>query len=605
MATTPEITADTAIPTATATTSAADSMDALSRLREGFGRLNSTQKLLLAVAAAAVIALLVGAYLWNKQPDYRVLFANYSEKDGGAIIAALEQANVPYHFSEGGSAILVPAAQVHEVRLRLASQGLPRGGAVGFELMENQKFGISGFAEQVNYQRALEGELARTIESVSAVESARVHLAIPKPSVFVREEQKPTASVFLRLFPGRVLDRPQIAGISHLVASSVPQLPIANVNIVDQDGNLVSQLKDKLAEAGLDASQLKYVHEVENSIVQRIEEILAPVVGAGNYRAQVAADLDFSHVEQTAETFRPNGTRAEASVRSEQVSESANLNQPPAEGGVPGALTNQPPVPATAPLTQPPITPPPGEAGGAPTAPATPAPPPNPRDPNRGQVDAAGVYAPLNPVSPPLATQKDTTTTYEVDKTITYKKQAAGAVRRLSAAVVVNYRLVKDKNGAETLGPLPEAELKQIHDLVREAMGYNESRGDSLSVANAPFTPEAKAEGDALPPWKDPENVARGMDILKYLVIAGIIFLVYFVMMRPVLRAMFPPPPPPSEAETAGGGEDEGEEAEESVEGEPSELDAFAAKVQKAREIAQNDPQVVAGMIKDWMGLNG
>ncbi|MDR1888290.1 MAG: flagellar M-ring protein FliF [Zoogloeaceae bacterium] len=611
MATTPEITADTAIPAATDTTSATDTANALTRLRTAFDQLNNTQKLMLAAGVAAIIAILVGTYLWNKQPDYKVLFANYSEKDGGAIIAALEQANVPYQYSAGGSAILVPAAQVHDVRLRLAAQGLPRGGSVGFELMETQKFGTSQFIEQVNYQRALEGELARTIESISAVDSARVHLAIPKPSVFVREEQKPTASVLLHLFPGRALDPAQIAGISHLISSSVPQLPITNVNIVDQDGNLISQLKDKLAEAGLDANQLKYVHEKESSIAQRIEAILAPW-GTGNYRVQVAADLDFSHVEQTAETFRPNGVPAEASIRSEQISESANLNQQPAQGGVPGALTNQPPVPAIAPLTQPPITPPPGEAGGAPATPANPA-NPDPRDPNRGRLDAAGVHAPLNPVSPPLTTQTSTTRNYEVDKTLTYTRQAAGTVRRLTAAVVMNYRMVKDKNGVETPGPLPENELKQIHDLVREAMGYDEKRGDALSVANIPFTSEVKSDDDGIPLWKDPENVARGMDILKYLVIAGILFAIYFVMLRPVLRSMFPPPPEPEDTSKEGGGGDGGGGSGIAGEGrmtengqhEPSALDNFAAKVEKAKGIAQSDPKIVADTIKDWLGLNG
>ena len=612
MATTPEITADTAIPAATGTAeatnaTAASAADAATRLREALDRLNNTQKLMLAAGVAAIIAILVGAYLWNKQPDYKVLFANYSEKDGGAIIAALEQANVSYRYSTGGSAILVPAAQVHDVRLRLAAQGLPRGGSVGFELMESQKFGTSQFIEQVNYQRALEGELARTIESISAVDTARVHLAIPKPSVFVREEQKPTASVLLHLFPGRGLDATQIAGITHLISSSVPQLPMSNVNIVDQDGNLISQLKNKLAEAGLDASQLKYVHEVENGIARSIEKILAPW-GAGNYRVQVAADLDFSHVEQTAEVFRPNATPAEATKRSEQITESANLNQPPAVGGVPGALSNQPPVPAIAPMTQPPITPPPGEAG-APTTPV-PTPPVNPNDPNRGRIDAAGVHAPLNPVSPPLTTGTSTNTNYEVDKTITYTKQAAGTVRRLTAAVVMNYHLVKDKNGVETPTPLSEDELRKVIEVVRGAMGYNEQRGDALSVANVPFALEVKADDDGIALWKDPENIARGMDILKYLVIAGILFAIYFIMLRPVLHSMFPPPPKP-EGDTAEGRSHAGSHGEageggaEEGEREPTELDSYAAKVEKAKEIAQTDPKVVADMIKDWMGLNG
>ncbi|WP_303786391.1 flagellar basal-body MS-ring/collar protein FliF [Azovibrio restrictus] len=568
----------------------------MTRVREAFARLNSQQKMLLAVALAAIVALLVGTYLWSRQPDYRVLFANISEKDGGAIIAALDQSAVPYKYSEGGTAILVPADKVHDVRLKLASQGLPRGGSVGFELMENQKFGTSQFIEQVNFQRALEGELSRTIQSISAVQSARVHLAIPKPSVFVREEQKPTASVLLHLFPGRTLEPAQVAGITHLVASSVPQLPLSNVNIVDQNGNLLSQLKDKLTEAGLDPTQIKYVREVENSIIKRIEDILSPVLGSNNFRVQVAADLDFSHTEQTAETFRPNGTPPEVSIRSQQVSESANLNQSPG-GGIPGALSNQPPVPATAPLTQPAV----GQPGAAPGA--TPL-PQNPND--RGQINAAGITSPMSPVAPPLSTRKDTTTNYEVDKTIRYTKQSVGSIRRLTAAVVVNHRMEKDKSGKEVPKPLSDSQIQQLNDLVREAMGYNQARGDSISVVNAAFTPEEKPAVVEPPFWKDPENISFAKEIFKYLLIAGLIAYLLLGVIRPIIRTMFPPPAPeesPEEAALrAAGAVEIGEAGEEATE---AEIDHFAEKIRKAKEIAQNDPKAVANIIKDWLGVNG
>ncbi|MBS1198565.1 MAG: fliF, partial [Proteobacteria bacterium] len=237
----------------------------LERLREAFNRLGNQQKMLFLVGVAAIFAVIVGTALWSRQPDWKVLFSNLSEKDGGAIVTILEQQNIPHRMSDNGS-IMVAGDRVHEVRLKLASQGLPRGGMVGFELMENQKFGISQFAEQVNYQRGLEGELARTIMSIGAIQSARVHLAIPKPSVFVREEQKPTASVLLNLYPGRTLDAGQIAGITYLISSSVPQLPTANVTVIDQNGSLLSQLKSKLTEAGLDPAQIKYVREIEDSI---------------------------------------------------------------------------------------------------------------------------------------------------------------------------------------------------------------------------------------------------------------------------------------------------------------------------------------------------
>ena len=259
----------------------------LDRARQALARLNNRQKVMLMVAIAAVIALLVAAGTLFRQSEFKILFSNVGERDGGAIIAALEQMNVQYKFNESGSAIMVPGSRVHDVRLRLASQGLPRGGAVGFELMENQKFGISQFAEQINYQRGLEGELARTIQSIAAVQAARVHLAIPKPSVFMREEQKPSASVLLNLYPGRTLEPTQIAGIQNLVAASVPQLAAGSVTLLDQSGALISQMKSKLLEAGLDPTQVKYIQEVEASIIKRVEDILTPIVGAGNARVQI------------------------------------------------------------------------------------------------------------------------------------------------------------------------------------------------------------------------------------------------------------------------------------------------------------------------------
>jgi len=305
----------------------------------------SNPRVPLIVAVAIVVMVVAGLVMWSRQPDYRVLFSNLSDRDGGAIVAALQQGNIPYKLSDGGGAILVPAEQVHETRLRLASQGLPKSGSVGFELMDNQKFGISQFAEQINYQRALEGELQRTIESINAVRGARVHLAIPKPSVFVRDKEAPSASVFVDLYPGRVLDEGQVQAITRMVSSGVPDMPAKNVTIVDQDGNLLTQTASA---SGLDASQLKYVQQVEHNTQKRIDAILAPLFGAGNARSQVSADLNFSKVEQTAETYGPNGTPQQAAIRSQQTSTATEMSQGGASG-VPGALSNQPPQPASAP----------------------------------------------------------------------------------------------------------------------------------------------------------------------------------------------------------------------------------------------------------------
>ncbi|MBI2277466.1 MAG: flagellar M-ring protein FliF [Dechloromonas sp.] len=563
------------------------------RLREAFNRLGDQQKIIFMVALAALVAVIVGSILWSRQPDYKVLFSNLTEKDGGAIVAILEAQNVPHRFSDSG-ALLVPAERVHEVRLKLASQGLPRGGMVGFELMENQKFGTSQFAEQVNYQRGLEGELARTIQSIGAVQAARVHLAIPKPSVFVREEQKPTASVMLNLYPGRALDNSQIAGIAHLISSSVPQLPMANVTVIDQNGSLLSQLKSKLTEAGLDPTQVKYVREIEGGIIRRIEEILKPMLGAENFKVQVAADLDFSQSEQTAESYRPNGTPESTTVRSRQNNETASVNQ--AAGGVPGALTNQPPVPATAPLTSP--------ATG--TTPGQPGQQGKPGD-LQGRIDVGGITAPLNAAGQPISTSKNATINYEVDKTIRHTKGAIGDIRRLSAAVVVNHRKDVGKDGKPITKPLAEAEMKQINDLVREAMGFNKERGDTISVANAPFTAVDRSESE-LPLWKDPENISYLKDLIKYLIIAAIIALLYFKVIQPSLKTMFPPR---SKAEQEGqaeggggifGGPTVGEEDEEGAT--EVRIDHYAVKVQKARDIAQSDPKAVANIIKDWMSAN-
>ncbi|MDR3298456.1 MAG: flagellar M-ring protein FliF [Candidatus Accumulibacter sp.] len=551
-------------------------------MRRLYGRLTNQQKIMLMVAAAALFAVIVAASTWLKQADYRILFSNISERDGGSIIAVLEQMNITYKFNEAGSAILIPSDRVHEVRLRLATQGLPKGGNVGFELLENQKFGVSQFAEQINYQRGLEGELARTIQSIGAVEAARVHLAIPKPTVFVREELKPSASVLLNLYPGRSLDQVQIVGIQNLVAASVPNLAPDSVTLLDQSGAMISLLKSQLLQAGLDPTQSKYVRGIENDAIQRVEDILSPILGAGNFRVQVAADIDFSLSEQTAETYRPNTTPPDISIRSQQTSESASTM--PSAQGVPGALTNQPPVPATAPLTQPPV---PGAglpltAAGAPPVP--------------GQIDAAGVRALITNVGQPINTRKDSTLNYEVDRTIRHTKQSVGVVRRLTAAVVINHR----KNAKGVNGPLAEPELRQITDLVREAIGFNQERGDSVSVANAPFAIVDKVDTEG-PVWKDPAVLMFSKDIFLYTLTALIVVFVLFKVVLPLVRKKVDPPPPP----VPEGGIDivAGEEEDEAAR-EPSETELLEQKQARAREIALKNPKAVANIIKDWAGAN-
>ena len=317
---------------------------------EWLNRLRANPKIPLMVAAAAAVAIVVAMVLWAKSPDYRTLYSNLSDQDGGAIVTQLTQMNIPYRFSENGGALEVPADKVHELRLRLAQQGLPKGGAVGFELLDQEKFGISQFSEQVNYQRALEGELARTIETLGPVKTARVHLAMPKPSLFVREQKSPSASITVNLAPGRAMDDGQITAIVHLVSSAVAGLPPGNVTVVDQSGRLLTQ--SNTAGRDLNDAQLKYASDVESRVQRRIESILAPIVGNGNVHAQVTAQIDFANKEQTEEQYQPNGDASQAVLRSRQTNESEQVGGS-YPGGVPGALSNQPAPANAAPITTP------------------------------------------------------------------------------------------------------------------------------------------------------------------------------------------------------------------------------------------------------------
>lgn len=514
--------------------------------------------------AAALLALMVGIWMWGQQPEYRVLFANYSDRDGGAIVAALQQMNVPYQYAEGGGAILVPAEHVHDARLKLASQGLPKGGSVGFELMENQKLGISQFLEQVNFQRALEGELARTIQAVAGVQGVRVHLALPKPSVFLHDKQKPTASVLLNLHQGRTLEAQQVSAIVHLVASSVPELPTTNVTVVDQSGNLLSETSKPKSANQLDASQLKYRLEIEQGIAHRVESIITPILGATNVRAEVSADVDFSTSEQAAESYRPNQTPDTAAIRSQHSSEGQNTGSA-AASGVPGALSNQPPAPATAPVTDPP---------------------------------AAAAAA----NTPPSSSQKDKTVNYEVDKTLRYTRQPMGGIRRLSVAVVVNYKRDTDKNGKSSMRALTEQEKTAITDLVKEAMGFNKERGDTLNVVNSPFTGVEVEPVEVVPMWQRPAVLQLAKETGKYLLMAALIAWLYFTQLKPLLRKIQQPAAAPLAA-MANGLPEMRATGTASVADETN-APGYRKDLDAVRKIAKEDPKMVANVVKSWVGAN-
>lgn len=549
-------------------------------------QLRANPRLPLIVGASFALAVIAALWMWSRQPDYSVLYSNLSERDGGAIIASLQQMNVPYKFAEGGGALLVEKSKVPEARLRLAAQGLPKGGTVGFELMDNQKFGTSQFAEQVNYQRALEGELARSINSISAVESARVHLALPKPSLFVRDQKKPSASVVLSLHRGRSIDEGQVSAIVHLISSSVPELSNKSITVVDQAGNLLSAANT--GTRGLDVSQLKYALEIEQGYIRRIEAILQPLMGTANVRAQVAADIDFSVVENTDEKYRPNQAPGSAAIRSQQSSDSNQTNSNP-PGGVPGALSNQPPVDPVAPIA---LRAAPASSIAASIAATA-----------GGQTTgAAAAVAPAN-------TRKDGTTNYELDRSIRHVMQGAGGIKRLSVAVVVNYRSTTDAQGKRSNKALTTAELEQVNNLVKEAMGFSAERGDSLNVVNSAFASDV-AEAVALPIWKQPENIDLAKTGGKYLLLALLALFAWFSVLRPLLKKhlyaptlvgaeheqVTPTPnaqgPATSQAQTAASRLAEAKERSEQRD---------ADNIQYAQATSVKNPQVVASLIKQWM----
>lgn len=525
-------------------------------------------KLLLVAGVAAVIAVMVVFWMWSQQPDYRVLFSNYSDKDGGSVVAALEKLGVPYKFSESGSAILVPAEHVHTARLKLASEGLPKGGNIGFEILENQKFGVSQFVEQVNFQRALEGELERSIQAIAAVQVARIHLAIPKSSVFVRDQQRPTASVLLNLHAGRTLDAQQIGAVVHLVASSVPNLPAANVTVVDQNGNLLSDTSKKPAN-GLDPTQIKYVEDMQASIARRVESIITPIVGMKNVRAEASAEVDFSTTEQAAETYKPNTKPDDMSIRSMQNNESQTANGSEA-AGVPGALSNQPPANSTAPIVAP--------ADAAAT-------------------DAAASATAMN-------SQKNTTTNYEVDKTVSYVQQPMGGIKRLHVAVVVNNLPETDKKGKVTYRPLTPAEKQQINDLAMQAMGFNKERGDSLTVVNSSFAGEPTEVLPETPLWKNPVAIEYGKDLVRFLVGVVVLMMLYKRLLKPMLTKLTSPPPVVAEPKQLGQAAEGDEDAIVNIGGAQQAAlaapGAFDQNLGLAKQLAKDNPRMVASVVSNW-----
>ncbi|NEV60491.1 flagellar basal-body MS-ring/collar protein FliF [Thiorhodococcus minor] len=525
------------------------------------------------VAAAAIL-------FWAFKPTYAPLFGQMDSAEASEVMQALSQMGVPYKVDNLTGRVEIPQQKIAETRLLLAGQGLPKSADIGFELLQQDAgFGTSRLIEGARYQRALEGELGRSISALDPVERARVHIAKAQRSVFVRERTPPSASVVVHLKGARSLSDAQVGAIVHLVSSSIPELTPERVTVVDQTGRLLTQ-DDEETGNNLSLDSLEYTQRVEASYVNRVQSLLAPIVGRDRVRVQVAADLDFSRVERTQETFDPDRT----AVRSEQTNEEERIGADPGAGGIPGALTNQPPQ---------------GGAVGE-------------------RAEAAGSSL------VPSSRSQQTTRNYEVDRTIAHVQETPGGIRRLTTAVVVDYQDEVNEDGEPVRVPRAEAEMETIRALVREAVGFNEARGDSIRVSAASFVQEAFEE-DAVPIWTQPWF----LELVKTFGGFLMALLVILLVVRPGIRQLSPQPPEPEgqaalESEdgeeqlalTDESGGQAGEEGEDVValSHQPSALGALAGPkgldqqqldLDAVREMVKEDPKRVAQVMKSWLAEDG
>lgn len=534
----------------------------------------------LLVGIAASVALGVAVVMWSQTPNYSLLYGNLSDRDVSAVMDALQSAAIQYKVDEASGGIMVPSAKLHEARIKLAASGLPKSTSMGFEMLqEEQGFGTSQFIEQARYQRALEAELSRSISKVSNVRSARVHLALPKESVFARDRKNPSASVLVDLYPGRRLEDGQIAAIAHMVAASVPNLTISGVTVVDQAGRLLSRAGEA-NELTVSAERFDYTKKIEDSYIKRIENILHPIVGMDHIRAQVTADIDFTSTEQTSETYNPDLP----AVRSEQLTEEQRTGGA-GPMGVPGALTNEPPGTGNAPEV--------AEGDGAEGATAA----------EQRQL------------------RKKETRNFELDKTISHTRKAVGTIDRLSVAVVLNNPTATDEEGNVSQIDYSPDQIIEFTQLVKDAVGFNAVRGDTVSVISSNFTTAPPAEPLPEPAiWEQPWVWDVGKQVL------GGIFVLYllFGVLRPTIKNMMKKPEPvtqqvvmvgpdgqplPPGATGTGEGAGDGEGGNESDESVPLlELGAsssYETSLNSVRDFVKEEPKLAAQVAKNWVGKEG
>lgn len=565
---------------------------------ENLAEMSVLRQLGLLVGLAASVAIGFAVVLWSQQPDYRPLYGSLNGMDATQVVETLTASGIDYTIEPNSGALLVKADDLARARMRLAAAGVaPTDNSVGFEILDREQgLGTSQFMEATRYRRGLEGELARTVASLNNVKAARVHLAMPKASVFVRDERKPSASVLVELYPGRALEPSQVMAIVNLVATSVPELDKGQVTVVDQKGNLLSD-QQELSELTMAGKQFDYTRRMETLFTQRVHNILQPVLGTGRYKAEVSADVDFSSVESTSEMFNPD----QPALRSEQqVNEQRQSSLPPQ--GVPGALSNQPPGPAAAPQ----------QAAGA-AAPAGPVAPGQPLvDANGQQITDPVTGQPM--LAPyPADKREQSTRNFELDRSISYTRQQQGRLRRLSVAVVVDDQLrVDPATGESSRVPWTTDDLARFTRLVQDSVGFDASRGDSVSVINTAFTASQGEEIPDIPFYTQPWF----WDIVKQVLGVLFILVLVFGVLRPVLNNITGGG---RGKELAGSGDVElgsmagldGELSDDRVSlGGPQSImlprssEGYDAQLNAIKSLVAEDPGRVAQVVKEWINAD-
>jgi len=540
--------------------------------------------LLLLVGLAAAVAAGLTVALWWRGPSYSLLYANLGSEDQAQIAQALDAAQIPYRLQPGSNAIEVSTDRLTDARLKLAGQGLPESGGGFAALDKDPGFGVSQFVENARYQHALETELARTIASLKPVEAARVHLAVPRQSAFVREHRGASASVFVQLKAGRRLAQEQVQAIINLVASSIPELEPSQVTVVDQQGRLLST-PDGHDEFSLREQQFDMAHRLEDDYRTRVESLLAPLVGAGRVRAQVVAQMDMSVTEEAREQYRPESQIVRSEQTSEQTTRDAGGSQ-----GVPGALSNQPP-PAGVASAPPPAAAPAAAAPASAAAGAKPAAAPNAA---AAAPAAAGAVGALSlPASD--SSSKETTRNYEIDRTLAYTRQPAGKLKRLTVAVLIDDAHTVDKDGKPRTVALTAEQLEHVTQLVKDAVGFDESRGDVVNVVNSSFTEEPAAPAGDLekpPLWEKPLFFEGLKIVLGAIVLIVLVLTVLRPLMRSLMASLRTPRLAAQSAEAA---------ALAGPAPMPAAVLAHEQQLAQARTLVSQDPKRVAQVVRDWV----